>query len=202
MSSDVFELICAMNRNSVEMQLAVQCAPLIAGLKISNLLIIPQENEEAFENLMKDSDLSVYFLTRFNGKIVYLLFRYEELEALLCEHRIKGFFSREGYRDLSIHAILRKLKNRYEKHTISGGDFPHEMGLLLGYPIEDVEGFIENGGNNCLYTGYWKVYNKPEEKKQIFRSYEKATERIIRLMSNGMTVGDIINVRKEKLYAI
>lgn len=38
-------------------------------------------------------------------------------------------------------------------------DFPHEMGILLGYPVEDVEGFIINNGKNELYTGYWKVYD-------------------------------------------
>ena len=76
------------------------------------------------------------------------------------------------------------------------------MGLILGYPIEDVEGFIENGGNNCLYTGYWKVYNKPEEKKLIFKSYEKATERIVRMMSCGVPVRDIIGASKKKLCAI
>ncbi len=196
MSRDVFELVCAMNRNSVEMQLVVQCAPLLAGLKISNLLIISEGNEEEFETLMSDSDLSVYFLTRFNGKVVYLLFCYEQMEALLTDDNVRNFFSREGYSDLTIHAILRKFKNRYEKHTSLGGEFPHEMGLILGYPIEDVEGFIENGGNNSLYTGYWKVYNKLEEKKRIFRSYEKATERIIRMMSHGVPVRDIVGLKR------
>lgn len=199
MSRDVFELVCAMNRNSVEMQLVVQCAPLLAGLKISNLLIIAEENQEAFEGLMKDSDLSVYFLTRFNGKVVYLLFRYEELEALMTDGSIRSFFRREGYGDLSIHAVLRKFKKRYERHTLSGGEFLHEMGLILGYPIEDVVGFIENEGNNCLYTGYWKVYNRLEEKKRIFISYEKATERIIKMISRGVPIRDIVGVKNRKI---
>lgn len=202
MSRDVFELVCTMNRNSVEMQLVVQCAPLLAGLKISNLLIISEENEKAFQCLIEECDLSVYFLTRFNKKAVYLLFRYEEMENLLADDSVRSFFRREGYRDLSIYAILRNFKKRYEQHTVAGGEFPHEMGLILGYPIEDVEGFIENGGNNCLYTGYWKVYNKPEEKKLIFKSYEKATERIIRMMFRGVPVREIIGARKKRLCAI
>ncbi len=35
-----------------------------------------------------------------------------------------------------------------------GKQFPHEMGLLLGYPVEDVVGFMENNGKNYLYSGY------------------------------------------------
>ena len=53
-------------------------------------------------------------------------------------------------------------------------EFPHEMGLLLGYPVEDVEGFIENKGHNYLYAGYWKVYGHVEEKKALFNRYEEA----------------------------
>ena len=35
--------------------------------------------------------------------------------------------------------------------------FPHEIGLFLGYPPEDVDAFIKNGaaGEKCI--GMWKV---------------------------------------------
>ena len=46
------------------------------------------------------------------------------------------------------------------------------------------------------------VYNNPEEKKLIFKSYEKATERIIRMMSRGVPVREIIGARKKRLCAI
>ena len=198
MSNEVFDLVCAMNRSSIEMQLVVQCAPLFAGLKISNLLIISEEHKMAFQGIMDESDLSVYFLTRFNGKLVYLLFSYEELEIFLQNSEVQAFFLKEGYEELSVHAILRKFRARYEEHMISGVEFPHEMGLILGYPIEDVKGFIENEGNNYLYSGYWKVYKKPEEKKRIFKSYDNATELIVKMMSHGMTMSDIIGIKKSK----
>ena len=35
-------------------------------------------------------------------------------------------------------------------------EFPHEIGLFLGYPPEDVEGFIQEP-NGQKYTGIWKV---------------------------------------------
>ena len=34
--------------------------------------------------------------------------------------------------------------------------FPHEIGLVLGYPPVDVEGFIKKEGRDFLYSGYWK----------------------------------------------
>ena len=52
-------------------------------------------------------------------------------------------------------------------------EFPHEIGLLLGYPVEDVEGFICNGEENCLYVGYGKVYGELPEKMRLFYKFEK-----------------------------
>ena len=54
--------------------------------------------------------------------------------------------------------------------------FPHELGLLLGYPAEDVRGFMGIGYKKCLYTGYWKVYEKAEEKIALFSEYDRAMD--------------------------
>lgn len=201
MSQDIFSLVCAMNRESVEMQLIVQCAPVMAGLKVSNLLIFREEHEEALLELLNGSDLTAYYLTRVNGKLVYLIYRHTAMERFFTSYSVQVFFKREGYKKLTIEHILEKFKKRYEEHMISGGEFPHEMGLILGYPLEDVEGFIEHGGDNYLYSGYWKVYNKPEEKKLMFSSFDKATEHFVRMMHTGASMRDIIgNSRMKRIY--
>ena len=43
MSQETWEILCEMEADDVELQLALQCAPLITGLKISNLLTISPE---------------------------------------------------------------------------------------------------------------------------------------------------------------
>ena len=72
--------------------------------------------------------------------------------------------------------------------------FPHEMGLILGYPIEDVIGFIENEGKNYLCNGYWKVYHNAPAKQRVFDNYKKATETIIKLVSSGVSVRKCIDI--------
>lgn len=49
-------------------------------------------------------------------------------------------------------------------------DFPHEIGLFLGYPLEDVQGFIENRAEGYKCVGCWKVYGDEEYAKQEFRA--------------------------------
>ena len=53
--------------------------------------------------------------------------------------------------------------------------FPHEIGLFLGYPPEDVDAFIKNGavGEKCI--GMWKVYGDVETAKCKFAQYKKCT---------------------------
>lgn len=40
MSQEIYEIVKGMDLENIETQLALQCAPLITGLKVSNLLII------------------------------------------------------------------------------------------------------------------------------------------------------------------
>ena len=68
------------------------------------------------------------------------------------------------------------------------------MGLLLGYPPEDVKGFIHNQGKNYLYSGYWKVYDRPHEKIRLFQKYEHSREKLIQLLSYGMRIEEIIAI--------
>ena len=87
----------------------------------------------------------------------------------------------------------------------SKGDFPHEIGLLLGYPPEDVIGFIENRGQNPLYIGYWKVYSNLEECRKVFAGYDQAREKVIHMVSSGMTVKNIMelyDLHSRKLMAV
>ena len=83
-------------------------------------------------------------------------------------------------------------------------DFPHELGLLLGYPPEDVEGFIRHRGKNCLCTGYWKVYENREQKQQLFQRFEYAKENLVLLLSYGVGMADIMDIfggtRQKTLY--
>ena len=57
----------------------------------------------------------------------------------------------------------------------SEGTFPHEIGLFLGYPPEDVLGFIHNKGRNHKCIGCWKVYGDEATARAVFRKYRECT---------------------------
>ena len=109
-----------------------------------------------------------------------------------------------GYpEDDDVEVLLSILSTRYQKHMLKAGEFPHEMGLFLGYPMEDVEGFIENNGKNFLCTGYWKVYKNKQEKTALFQQYEQAKEWMIVFVSNGIDIIEAAQIlSKGQLYSI
>ena len=55
-------------------------------------------------------------------------------------------------------------------------DFPHEIGLFLGYPPEDVRGFIENKAQDCKCVGCWKVYGDETAAQRRFAQYQKCKD--------------------------
>lgn len=75
-----------------------------------------------------------------------------------------GYPVRGGSLDDRIAYLLEKFRS----------GLPHEVGLFLGYPPDDVQGFIQNGGRGSKLAGYWKVYGDETEAKRTFLRYRRA----------------------------
>jgi hypothetical protein len=74
--------------------------------------------------------------------------------------------------DSPVFVYLNCLKKKFETYR----QFPHEIGLFLGYPIDDVLGFVKHKGRNYKLCGYWKVYGNVEKAKNNFHCYELCRE--------------------------
>ena len=72
------------------------------------------------------------------------------------------------------------------KERLLYDDFPHEIGVFLGYDLDDIKSYID--GKKCIYVGYWKVYSRLNEKLQIFNKYTKCRECVINLISKGFPI--------------
>ncbi len=202
MCQEVFEIVQNMDLSQVETKLALQCAPVITGIKISNLLIVATKDEDAVRAILKKSGIIHYRLLRQDEKTTFLLFDKTALSAYLQDPDVQCILRANGYRDLSLGGIFRTFQCRYQTYMNQGEGFPHEMGLLLGYPVEDVEGFIEHKGDRYLYSGYWKVYGNVEEKRKLFASYENAKETLIQLLDKGMDMRAIVEAYHERSLKI
>lgn len=193
MCKETYHILQRLDFHKIETQFALQCAPLFSGLKISNLFIIRSEDCNYMKEILKETGILYYFLTESENKVTLLLYKEKDLIQTLSRKEITEFFQRIGYLNGELGYILSRFKKRYKQYMITGRDFPHEMGLLLGYPIEDVNGFIDNEGKNFLHSGYWKVYENLPEKLHLFQRYEKAKKNVMQLIFHGIEIRDIIN---------
>lgn len=113
--------------------------------------------------------------------LYYLLFFYQK-DMLI--HKIKEYEASElliGYPvEESLSQMLHFLKKRIQQFHLKGKDFPHEIGIFLGYPIWDVEEFIKHKGQDYKLCGYWKVYQDVEGAKKKFKEYDTIRTSAIR----------------------
>ena len=198
MSQEVLEMLQKIGLHNVELQIALQCAPLLAKLKISNLLILPVKDIMKVKQILKYSDVDCELISVKGGKATMLLYRLEELEAYFQNKEIRILMQFMGYTDFSKEALFARFQKHYVAYQQDDAQFPHEMGFFLGYPLEDVVGFIQNQGKNFLYTGYWKVYADLQEKVALFQKFDMAQKQLVQYVSDGGSLGELLR-NKESL---
>ena len=131
-------------------------------------------------------------LAKSECKTTFFLYREERLTAWLMRAENRVLLTEAGYSGIILSDILQTIQMRYEAYVQKGKAFPHEIGVLLGYPAEDVKGFVVNEGKNYLYSGYWKVYGDLSEAKQLFYKFDRAKEALIELVSKGIGIRNVI----------
>ena len=171
-------------------QVAAQCAPLLAGLKPSNLLIIPEGLEMDLQDILQGTGVTAYLLSKYDKKQVYLLYRAEELLVYLTKPEVQELLWELGYEGGRLYLLLQEVSRKYTAHKQEKAEFPHELGLLLGYPAIDVRGFMEHAGKDFLYSGYWKVYGNVRETVSLFREFGRAKEAVMQMVAKGCSIAD------------
>lgn len=154
------------------------CAPTLAGLKTGNIFVCPYESKATVMDTVRDLNrrlgpkglrvLPLRFTEK--GALIYI-YRPSKLSADLSHSTADAILRRHGYRTGSCGQCIVQLIRRLQEQD----EFPHEIGLFLGYPPEDVDGFIENRACDCKCVGCWKVYGNEEEAKKKFAQYKKCT---------------------------
>lgn len=202
MSRETFQMIRNTNISNPEIQLALQCAPLLTGLKISNLFSVNNDSARYTEGLFKGSGILCFILRVTDERTTFLLYRPDKLSEYLRTEEVRRLLDMLGYLDSNLKRVLSVFRKRYEGFMGSGLPFPHELGLLLGYPVEDVNGFIVNRGKNFLYAGYWKVYENLPEKLNLFENFNKAKDVVTRFVLCGGSILEILKACNEKKLQI
>lgn len=184
-----------------EQELIEHCSPTLASIKAASLFTYTYKSlkelhvrVDYWNSKMKRKGITFDILSENVGvnKALIYVYRRADLEKILNRDEISKFLLKQGYLiddneidgEVNCEKIILQLKKKFEKLN----QFPHEIGIFLGYPIGDVKGFIENHGCNCKCTGYWKVYCNEEEATKTFRKYKKCRDIYMNLWISGRSV--------------
>lgn len=165
------------------------CSPTLASLKTASLFTYRFEGDlhstlAAWNGVFAEKGIELLVLRRKENTALIYVCRRSKLEKDLQRPGVDRLLANFGYTDISVDGAIAHLKNRLAEKE----DFPHEIGIFLGYPLEDVIGFIENAGQNCKCSGCWKVYCNECEAMRTFAQYKKCRDVYLRLWNAGRSI--------------
>ncbi|MEA4853475.1 MAG: DUF3793 family protein [Christensenella sp.] len=167
------------------------CAPTLAGIKTANMFHCPYGcSEEMRKDIrwmnraLMPKGLRVLPLRYSNGSALLYFYRPSRLQRDLSDGCACKILQRCGYEWNNTGKCVARLACRIRECE----QFPHEVGLFLGYPSADVRGFIENQAKGCKCCGCWKVYENETEAKRIFVRYKKCTDAYMKQWKKGKSV--------------
>lgn len=174
-----------------EESLVRYCSPTLAGLKTASLFnfrFLSKESlflsVESWNKLLCSKGVILKVMRIRRDQALIYVYRPSMLQRDWNSPKVRWCLSRHGYNGGDMEGSLEKLTEKVENLK----DFPHEIGLFLGYPIGDVIGFIQNGGQNCKCCGCWKVYDDELSAKKQFAKFKKCTRVYCDCFSQGTSI--------------
>lgn len=156
-------------------------APVIGGLKPSSTITLKKDSKEYHtwndykEIFLEKTRLKHILLREDDDAIILLIYSEKRLEDYINKEEVRKFLLKLDYNsEGSLEDILNNLVERYNKFHC-----PHELGVFLGIPLQDVIDFMECTTKKCLLCGYWKVFNDFDYALQIFNDYNKSKELVL-----------------------
>ena len=110
----------------------------------------------------------------------------------LNNKEVKEFLKIFNYRCDFIDEYINCLKKRFKilKKT------PHEIGIFLGYPLNDVKSFIIYKGKNFKISGCWKVYDNVDYCIKQFNKFKKYRYMFYYLYENNYNIESLVLMSK------
>lgn len=181
------------NGDLFQKKLLTHSAPTLANMKTGSLFrILKREIDnikeclEFFSELFCEVNLDLRILSEDEVSVLIYVYNQQKLEHILSCPRILQFLSQYGYEESNVQTNLQHLQTRLQE-----SEFPHEIGVFLGYPLQDVIQFI-HPCKQCLCTGYWKVYGNQKKCQKKFYRFDSIKKIMELKLSSGEDFMDIV----------
>jgi hypothetical protein len=181
------------DRDCLAAFIAFASAEVLGGIKPSslvNLLDRPRrcgKNHHAIwkahgEEIIRKSPLEAKVMVERSDSLLLLLFDRDMVSGLLESRGIRALLRRSGYPlENGVDGLLSELASRF-----ASGGVPHEIGIVLGYPLKDVAGFMGVRRLPFACQGPWRIYGNPRQSLLLAEAYRQCRCRMAdRLMAGA-----------------
>lgn len=167
------------------------CSPTLAGMKTGNLFNCPctDKNELLFtlrslNRRLGPKGVRIIPMKFFDNKVLLYIYRPSRLEHDFAMQEVAEMLAEYGYSVDKPEQCVVQLSRR----LCNSKEFPHEIGLFLSYPPEDVCGFIRNPEKGYKCIGCWKVYGDEQKAREKFEQYKKCTNAYCTKWAEGQSI--------------
>lgn len=168
-----------------------KCSPTLAGIKTGNMFSIRITKDEDVYSEVRDLNrallgkgIRVIPLKVTNELALIYVYRPKFLKKDLKEKKALKILKDMGYHLESPERCIVQLVGRLKENP----DFPHEIGLFLGYPPSDVACFIKHPRVGVKCSGCWKAFSKPDKARKTFHRFTMCTKEYEELSKNGKSL--------------
>lgn len=188
------------DRECIEKFLIYNASLVISGVKPSATVTIIKDNDNLYHKwikygreFLKNIDIQYIDLRENDNALIILIYNKAQLGHYLLKDEHRSFLIKIGYSpNGTLEDYLAMLKVRYKQFNC-----PHELGIFLGFPLDDVRDFMECSNKKCLQCGYWLVYNNLNEAKKTFSKFDKVKEHTVNCILKGQPSNQVAsNVKK------
>jgi hypothetical protein len=202
-------------------ELVEQCAPVLGGIKPAGMFSCShceyagsdEHGSRIFQRIsremidfavdkargeVEDSGIKLRILAHRKHTTLIFAYRPSLMSAFINAEPGASLLDVEGYDVSSVEGALDTLYGKmadFDAHPHderTGIDrFPHEIGIMLGYPVEDVMRFVQQRSRGILLLGYWNVYTDISRAHRIFSLYDSCKSTLLSRFGDGEALSDL-----------
>ena len=200
----------------LEQGVAQQCAPVLMGVKPAGMFNVVRYHQvgtrpcgkpvmaqaareqielavERTDTALREAGVRLRVMAHRKGSSMVFVWRPDLMRTFIGRDPEATMLEVEGYDVDNDEACVDRLQTRVlsfdaRPRNPDGTDrFPHEVGFLLGYPVDDVMGFVHDRAA-ALARGWWNVYSDVERAQRVFRAYDACVTLADQRMCEGDTL--------------
>lgn len=184
-----------MRKYLLERELAHHCAPALCEMKPANLVCFAKREFPELYALLPEYQkefsrfgVCLEVVCSCDRRDLVLVYQPKLLARQLARKRVHELLRQDGYLGGGMREQIEHLKSRLAAQQ----EFPHEIGLFLGYPVDDVLAFQRYHGEGCKLCGYWKVYENVDAAKRCFARFDACRAAMTGALSAGKTITQLL----------